>query len=230
MFLKCNNITYQYSKTDTCIFKNLTCGIDSYGFHALFGPSGVGKTTLARIISNRINEYSGEINPGEINNILYSYNMERLPGWSGIGDHLKTVTRARNENMINDLVESFGLGEYLDSRFARLSLGQQNRANLTRYLVQNFDLLVMDESLANVDEITRGQIILKIKQMFPKKCFLYISHNMAEVAKYCKQILVLRGPHKIPQVVSVEGRNHMEGEALEKKDIELAMLDIMHAL
>ncbi|MCP4107308.1 MAG: ABC transporter substrate-binding protein [Desulfobacteraceae bacterium] len=77
---KCNNITYQYSNTDTCIFKNLTFGIDSYGFHALFGPSGVGKTTLARIISNNINEYSGEIKSREINNILYSYNMERLPG------------------------------------------------------------------------------------------------------------------------------------------------------
>ena len=51
----------------------------------------------------------------------------------------------------------------MKSRFAQLSLGQQNRTNLTRYLLQDFDLLIMDESLANVDELTKEKIILKIK-------------------------------------------------------------------
>ena len=56
----------------------------------------------------------------------------------------------------------------MESRFAQLSLGQQNRTNLTRYLLQDFDLLIMDESLANVDELTKEKIIQKIKEMFPR--------------------------------------------------------------
>ena len=164
-----------------------------------------------------------------MNNVLYSYNLERLPGWYSIADHLAEIAPNSNKHRIDDLVISFGLQACLDSRFAQLSLGQQNRINLTRYLLQNFDLLIMDESLANVDEVTRERIILKIKEMFPGKCFLYISHNVLEVSKFCKQILVLRGPHKAPQVVSIPGQDLVRRQALKKTDLELTMLEIMHA-
>jgi ABC-type nitrate/sulfonate/bicarbonate transport system ATPase subunit len=162
-------------------------------------------------------------------NVLYSYNLEGIPGWSSVGDLLDAITPASNKNRIDDLVESFGLQTCLGSRFARLSLGQQNRANLTRYLLQDFDLLIMDEGLANVDEVTREHIILKIKAMFPQKCFIYISHNVLEVSKFCREILVLRAPHKTPQILSIAGQDHTEGETLKKEDLEQTMLEVMNA-
>ncbi len=85
------------------------------------------------------------------------------------------------------------------SRFSQLSLGQQNRINLIRYLLQDFDLLIMDESLANVDELTREKIILTIKATFPDRYFLYISHNVVEVSKFCREIVVFRGARKRPR-------------------------------
>ena len=117
----------------------------------------------------------------------------------------------------------------MESRFAQLSLGQQNRTNLTRYLLQDFDLLIMDESLANVDELTKEKIIQKIKAMFPDRCFLYISHNVVEVAKFCDQILVLRSHHKVPQAVTISGQNHLEGRELDKTALEQTMLEIVNA-
>ena len=79
----------------------------------------------------------------------------------------------------------------MGKRFNQLSLGQKNRINLIRYLVQDFQMLIMDESLANVDELTREQIILKIKLMFPDRLFLYIPitswkwPNFAGTSSFC---------------------------------------------
>ena len=229
MLIEFKDITYQYPGSSSNVFKNLTCKISSPGFHALFGPSGVGKTTLARMMIGAVNGFSGEISTSGIEQILYTYNLERLPGWSTVREHLQSTTPDSSKGRIDDLISAFGLEQCMRSRFAQLSLGQQNRTNLTRYLLQDFDLLIMDESLANVDEVTKEKIILTMKRIFPERCFLYISHSVVEVAKFCRQILVLRGQHKTPQTVTIHGQDHMDSNALIKNDLEQTMLEIVNA-
>jgi ABC-type nitrate/sulfonate/bicarbonate transport system ATPase subunit len=227
--LVCQNITFRYPDAEAHVFKDLACQVPGSGFHALFGPSGVGKTTLARIMAGEMNGFSGNIHFDKANTVLYSYNLERLPGWYSVEDHLNAVTSDANVERIPDIISTFGLQTCVKARFSQLSLGQQNRINLARYLLQDFDLLIMDESLANVDEMTREQIIFKMKETFYDKSFLYISHNVLEVAKFCDEILVLRTSHKTPQVVSVPGQGLTAGQTLKEKDLERTMLEIMHA-
>jgi ABC-type multidrug transport system ATPase subunit len=229
MRLELKELNYKYPGSVTEVFRQLNCQVAGPGFHALFGPSGVGKTTLAKMISGNLKGFAGEISRQRLGHVLYTYNLERLPGWSTVREHLESVTPPSNRNRIEELVKSFGLQTCLSSRFAKLSLGQQNRTNLTRYLLQDFDLLIMDESLANVDEITKEKIILKIKALFPERCFLYISHNVVEVSKFCKQILVLRSQHKDPQAVCLSGRDFQDGQTLEEKDLGKCMLEIINA-
>jgi ABC-type multidrug transport system ATPase subunit len=229
MLLEFKDISYTYPGANKEVFKGLTCNISTPGFHALFGPSGVGKTTLAKMMIGGVDGFSGEISTNGMDHILYTYNLERLPGWSSVREHLQSTTPDAGKNRIDELVQAFGLAECMHSRFARLSLGQQNRTNLARYLLQDFDLLIMDESLANVDEVTKEKIILTMKSIFPERCFLYISHSVTEVAKFCRQILVLRGQHRSPQTVSLLGQDYADGKALIKKDLEQTMLEIVNA-
>ena len=229
MLLELKELNYKYPGSVGDVFRDLSCRVTEPGFHALFGPSGVGKTTLAKIITGEIGGFAGEIATRGTEQVLYTFNLERLPGWHTIQEHLEEITPAANKEKIEELVESFGLQSCLNSRFAQLSLGQQNRTNLTRYLLQDFDLMIMDESLANVDELTKEKIILKIKALFPERCFLYISHNVVEVSKFCKQILVLRSHHREPQAVSLQGLDFRDGRALEKMELKQSMLEIVNA-
>ncbi len=227
MRLFCHNISFRYPNAENDVFRNLSYQISEPGFNALFGPSGVGKTSFARIISGEIKNFSGEISSQGIARIAYSYNLERLPGWSGVGTHLDKNIPPAQKRLKDELINVFGLENCIHLRFSQLSMGQKNRVNLLRYLLEDFDLLIMDESLANVDEQTRETIILKIKEIFPETLFLYISHNVIEVSKFCKDILVFRGHEKSP--LMVRGQNLRAGQALNQSVLDKTMLEIMNA-
>lgn len=227
--IACHNVTFRYPGTESPLFEGLDVVIDRPGFHALFGPSGVGKTTLARIISGDLDPNSGRVTIGGTGPCLYTYNRERLPGWSCVGRHLEKTTLTNRRGLKDELIDQFGLSALMGLRFAQLSMGQCNRVNLLRYLLQEFSVLIMDESLANVDEPTRQKILYQIKSTFPKLCFLYISHNVVEVARFCDRIVVFRGTHKHPQTRCVRGQDHRQAHRLDERAQEQSMLEIMNA-
>jgi ABC-type multidrug transport system ATPase subunit len=229
MSLILDKVAFTYPGAKHPLFQDVSFQLAAPGFHSFFGPSGVGKTTLAKIITGDIARSSGRVATDRLGTLLYSHNKERLPGWSGVGRHLSRVILPSMHAGINDLVETFGLSECINSRFDQLSMGQQNRVNLIRYLLQDCDLLIMDESLANVDELTREKIILAIKAMFPQRYFIYISHNVIEVAKFCDSILVFRGRGKAPQTSMINGCDIQKKEDLMRATLDATLLEIMNA-
>jgi ABC-type multidrug transport system ATPase subunit len=230
MLLECRHIDFRYPGTQDLGFKDLSFRLSEPGFHALFGPSGVGKTSLAKILIGEFPVTAGKVRTRGIDrHILYSYNLERLPGWSSVGRHLERITPAANQRIKDDLIEAFGMGDLLNQRFNQLSLGQQNRINLIRYLVQDHRVLIMDESLANVDENTRERILLTMKAMFPQMLFLYISHNLVEVAKFCRLVWVLRSGQYDPRLISVLGQDYSRAKPLDERAMENTMLEMMSA-
>jgi ABC-type nitrate/sulfonate/bicarbonate transport system ATPase subunit len=229
MLLQCRDISFKYPKTEHYVFEHLSFEIPEPGFHALFGPSGVGKTSLARIITGEMRADDGRVVTEGMAHPLYSHNLERIPGWSSVSAHLDSITPDDSTADREALIRLFGLRDCLQRRFRELSLGQRNRVNLLRYLLQDFHLLIMDESLANVDERTREKILLNLKAIFPDRLFLYISHNVVEVSTFCRRILVLRPVHKSPQIVTVRGQDRVLDRPLDRALLEQTLLETMNA-
>ena len=229
MLLSCRHLTYYYPGSREPVFKDLGFDLDRPGFHALFGPSGVGKTTFARLITGDISGCTGTLHRRENAVFLYTYNQERLPGWSAVGHHLERVTPPEMMDIRDTLIQNFGMTPFMHQKFSQLSLGQKNRINLIRYLVQPFDLLVMDESLANVDERSRETIIFTIKECFPKRFFLYISHNLMEVARFNDTVLILLKAGRVPQTNLIKGLDIHKGDTVERNELDRVLLEIMNA-
>ncbi len=226
MRFECRDLTFTYPGADRPVLERVSFSMAAPGFNAVFGPSGVGKTSFARLLAGNGNAVSHCFSYEGISTILYSYNQERLPGWSATGSHLDKVCPPGKEGLKQELIRIFKVESLLKSRFSQLSMGQQNRMNLIRYLIQDFDMLILDESLANVDEALRETIILAVKETFPDRLFLYISHNLTEVARFCRDILILGRQDSLV----VKGRDYRPGYAPDKEGLDQTMLEIMNAV
>ena len=61
MQIECSDISYHYPQTGALVLDQLSCRVTGPGFHALFGQSGLGKTTLARMIAGELTGYAGRL-------------------------------------------------------------------------------------------------------------------------------------------------------------------------
>jgi len=228
MFLRLSKLSYIYPNSDQPIFQNLNWELEGPGFFSLFGFSGVGKSTLAKIVSGDINDYTG-LRTVSDSTTLYSHNNERIPGWQTISEHISQVIPPQKAGLCREIAERFAITANMDRRFGRLSMGQKNRVNVLRYILQDFDLLIGDEILANVDEPTRNLILLEIKKLFPDKTFLYISHNALEVVKFSKTIFILpQTPDGvITKVLSISGLDEQTGNEANPREVERRVFSLL---
>lgn len=208
MYLRCEDLSFAYSNDAPPVFRGVHFSLSEPGFYALFGLSGVGKSTLARLLTTRYADRDGVMSGTirtDMKNILYAHDSERLPGWISIERHLYEVVPSKQHGLLEELILEYGLKDVVPHRFSSLSMGQKNRVNLIRYLLQDWDMLITDEVLANVDEPTRYTILSSIKTLFSNRIILYISHNAIEVVRFAKNIFVL------PQIMKRGGLIQMQG-------------------
>ncbi|MBI2476251.1 MAG: ABC transporter ATP-binding protein [Candidatus Taylorbacteria bacterium] len=174
----------------------------------LLGPNGAGKTTTIQMILDLITPTSGEIKifgkemkhhrEAILSRVNFSSPYVSLPGNLTAWENLATFARLYGvrdvRGTIGSLADFFEIRSLLPKMTASLSTGQLTRLNLTKALLNNPKLLLLDEPTSSLDpdiaDRTR-QMLLKIRDE-RKVTMLYTSHNMAEVEEICDRVIFIQ--------------------------------------
>ncbi len=178
--------------------------------HALLGENGAGKSTLVKIIYGVMKPDEGEIIwQGEHVSIQNPAHARRL-GVGMVFQHFslfEALTVADNIALgLNDAKDRIGLRERIitvsksyglpvdpDRRVHDLSVGERQRIEIVRCLLQNPKLLIMDEPTSVLTPQEAETLFVTLRRLASEGCsILYISHKLEEVRALCEESTIMR--------------------------------------
>ena len=170
------NITKRFD-TRTVI-EGLTLTLADGGITLISGPSGVGKTTLLRLLAGLTAPDSGSITH-DAKKIAVAFQEPRLIPWLTCRENINFVLSSVDNGLkkIDELLTALDLKAHENDLPATLSGGEKQRLSLARALVTDADLLLLDEPFTGLDEALKIRAAALIKAAKPRVHTLVISHD-----------------------------------------------------
>lgn len=196
----------------------VTLSVPMQGITALFGASGCGKSTTLRCIAG-LQRLPGRLS---VNQEIWQDDEQRIflkPHKRAIGmvfqepslfSHL-TVARnlmygAKRSGVptiipLDDVVDLLGLAHLMDRNPVALSGGERQRVAVGRALLSQPRLLLMDEPLSSLDQMAKDEILPYLEILHEQLSIpiLYVSHDLAEVARLADRMVMLSSGRKIAE-------------------------------
>jgi ABC-2 type transport system ATP-binding protein len=175
---------------------------------ALLGANGAGKTTTIAIILGLLVPTSGTVSVLGIDILASRYRVlprmnfaspyVDLPRRLTVRENLDVYARLygvpHRRERIEELSEELEVAQFLNRATGSLSAGQRTRVALAKALLNEPDVLLLDEPTASLDPDTGDRIRTYIEQYQAERSttILLASHNMAEVERLCRHVMMMR--------------------------------------
>ncbi len=178
--------------------------------HALLGENGAGKSTLVKILYGLLQADAGQIqwngkqvpisSPAEarelgIAMVFQHFSLfDSLTVLENIALGMAVDANAQLHARIKDISERYGLPLDPDRSVYTLSVGERQRIEIVRCLLQNPRLLIMDEPTSVLTPQEVSDLFVTLKRLASEGvAILYISHKLEEIKTLCDQATILRG-------------------------------------
>ena len=165
----------------------------------LYGPSGIGKTTLFRVINanNKVFiDTQQRINlPPQQRNVAFMFQDYALFPNMTVWGNIAFAQKEKDDVYIQQLLKAFDMEQLKNRKVTQLSGGQQQRVALARTLAQKAPIILLDEPLSSVDATMKKvmkEVILKHQEATKATVFI-ISHTPEDFREEATQIINVTG-------------------------------------
>ena len=216
--LKIKNLKkiYHTKKKEILAVENFSFDLKEGEFVSIVGPSGCGKSTILSILCELLEKSSGNIELVDNTTIGYMLQEDSLLEFRTIlkncllGLEIKKQLTEENKKYVLDLLETYGLKDFVNSYPENLSGGMRQRCALIRTLATKPDILLLDEPFSALDYQTRLAVSDDVYKILKKekKSAIMVTHDLAEAISMSDRIIVLSGrPSKIKKIYEVKLTN-----------------------
>ena len=195
--IRFSDVSFRYAKGDHMVMEHFTHEFKPGSKTAIMGETGIGKTTLFRLLLGFIEPTSGHVDRNAAfcfvpqGNTLMSgtirYNLQ-LAKPEATDQELKDVLHTACADFVNELPA--GLDTELGERGSGLSEGQSQRIAIARGLLRPGTILLLDEISSALDEATERELFERLFAVYPDRTFLLITHRTL-VAELCDEVIRL---------------------------------------
>ena len=167
----------------------------------LLGPSGVGKSTLLRLVAglDTGGEFDGSIESTNSRplreQVAYMAQSDLLLPWLNVRANVMLGSTLRGEvrklERADQLIEEVGLGMHAEKRPYELSGGMRQRAALARTLMEDKPLLLLDEPFSALDARTRSEMQELAFEVLMDRTVMLVTHDPSEAARIAHRVYLL---------------------------------------